>query len=81
MKKDKLFQEFEGLKIDNAGKIFGGEMGDWCLREKYEWTAEPGQPAGVGHMDPTGQYERLFDINPTVNDTIVNDTVPNIPKK
>lgn len=79
MKKDKLIQEFESLKIENANKVIGGEQSDnWCNREILEWTADPNNPPGVGHLDPTGRYMRVFDMDPIVNDTIVGDTiVPN----
>ncbi len=77
MKKEKLIQEFEGLKIENANSFVGGKHNEnFCLREIMVWTADPNGPAGNGKMDGTGLYREIFDMDP-VNDTIVADTISN----
>ncbi len=81
MKKDKLIQEFENLKIENANSFVGGKHNEnFCDREIYAWTADPNGPAGNGQMDPTGRYQQVFDLDPTTNDTIVGDTISNRPR-
>lgn len=66
MKKDKLIQEFESLKIDNASSIVGGC--NWHRTEfvRYEKTNGPTGNTNDFHMDEIVDY---------MNDTDEGDTI------
>lgn len=68
MKKDKLIQEFESLKIDNAGSIFGGC--NWHRTEYSHWeqTNGPSGEPGDYKMDEVKTYY----ADPDEGDTITN---------
>lgn len=75
MKKDKLIQEFEGLRIDNARSIVGGQQtGEWTYSEYWVKTNGPTGNVGDFYMDKRTLkwWDPDFgnDTIPIVNDTI-----------
>lgn len=77
MKKDRLIQEFENLKIENARTIVGGQQGgEWTYQDYWVMTNGSSGVPGDFHMDK----KKLKFWDPDFgNDTIPisNDTISN----